>query len=703
MSKRCGILLVAVLAGCSAFTRQAIRSQEDFLAMQQTFITSLDDAMARFVRNVPEIENRKQACVAYLNEQYKAIIAIPAEERTFENTMRSQDKVAGVLGEANESFNFVTMLYTDAAMTQAATKAMEELRQLCEELFSGNKKMYQACVAYLENGYANEQLEPAEQYFVEENMAAYKRRGMHLPDAELAKANALKNEIDTLVKAYEANIDGDLSTITATREQLAGMNETMVNALEKKSDDCYVLRCDYPTRSEVMGYCSVSDTRKRYSEAFGNRAYPANMPILDKILNLRDQFAKMLGFESYAAYEISGEMAKSPQRVEQFLEQLMHKAVIKGFREVEVLKKDLPAGVQLDDRGRFNGWDYGYTSAQYKKKHFKLDQREIAEYFPVDKALQGMLNIYQQLLSLSFKIIKPTWAWHDSVQVLEVFSTKNNTLLGYIVLDLYPRPGKYGHACCGMIVSSVFNPEAADFGGREPALAVVVANFPQATADKPALFTHRDVETFFHEFGHSMHALLAATKLYSQAGYQTKVDFVELPSQIFEEWLSDRELLKNLSSHYQTGEPLPDHLIDGLLNLKRFDSGRMILGQLCNALLSLRYHGPGENKDTDAIRLELGEQLLPFVAPSYTTHFQASFGHLGSYASRYYGYLWSQVFALDVFYQLRPRGLVNPATGDWFVQEILGQGGSKDPNEMLKSFLGREPKIDAFFDDLGLN
>jgi thimet oligopeptidase len=452
-----------------------------------------------------------------------------------------------------------------------------------------------------------------------------------------------------------------------------------------------------------MGYCSVSDTRRRFSEAFGNRAYPANVKVLEQIIAVRDQFAQVLGFASYAAYEISGEMAGSPERVDRFLEQLIKQATKKAGQEVAEIKKDLPEGIELDKQGRFNSWDYGYVHSQYKKKHFKLDQREVAEYFPVDKALQGMLDIYQKLLSLTFKVLKPAWAWHDEVSVLEVSSSKTGFLLGYIALDLYPRANKYNHACCGGLEFPVLNKEAVSFGGRQPGLAIVVANFPRATSDKPALFKHADVETFFHEFGHAMHCLLGATRMHTHAGYQTKVDFVELPSQIFEEWLFDRDLLKNLSSHYQTGEPLPDHLIDALLNLKQFNSGEMVLGQVRNAYMSLHYFGPGQHKDSSAIRNELSARLMPHIVPNPATHGQAAFGHLGSYGSRYYGYLWSKVFALDVFYQLRPKGLTNPATGDWFVSEILGKGGSVDPNEMLRSFLGREPKIDAFFDDLGLN
>jgi len=298
--------------------------------------------------------------------------------------------------------------------------------------------------------------------------------------------------------------------------------------------------------------------------------------------------------------------------------------------------------------------------------------------------------------------MKPSWSWDDDVRAIGVHAKETDELLGYVFIDLYPRPGKYTHACCGGIIHPLLRTQPDGSVQRRPAVAMVIANFPKAREGNPALLKHRDVETFFHEFGHAMHFVLGATKLMSQSGYAVKFDFVEMPSQIFEEWMFDHDLLKNLSKHYQTGEQMPDDLIKKIIDLKQFDSGFFVLRQTALSLLSLDCFSAGVDKDIDAIRESIWQRATPQVAPHPGTHFQANFGHLGGYGSRYYVYMWSKVYALDVFAQLRPQGLLNPAAGKVFIDKILGRGGTVDQNTMLRDFLGREPRIDAFLEDLGM-
>ncbi|NDD53299.1 hypothetical protein EBZ39_05405 [bacterium] len=695
-----GLGALVFFVGCSALSKHMNRSIEDFNHMQQLPIRSLQDAMARFPRNQAELESRKCAALGQAKALQEQLLAVPADRRSFANTMVPLDLGMSVLNECHDQGQLMGMVYPDAAMRTAGDAVSLAMIGAQDELFASNKLVYQAVCAYTEGAFKAEKLTSDQQYFVQEIMAAYKRRGLHLDDATQAKAQALKKEADALVKTFEANIAADNRFITASDDRLAGVDERFVATLKKDEAGGYILPCDYPTASEVSGHCTVEDTRKRFAEAFGNRGVPANLTVLSQLIAKRDQLAKTLGFESYAAYDIDECMAKTPTRAQQFLERLIEPATKKALREVEQLKQALPEGVALDAQGRFKPWDFGYVSTQYVKKHFKVDQREIAEYFPVEKALAGVFSIYQRFLGLRFNMVKPSWSWHDEVSAIEVFDAKTNELRGYIVLDLYPREGKYTHACCAGLEYPAAQQGAP--GSYKPALCAVIANFPRPTADKPALFKHGDVETFFHEFGHAMHFVLGRTTLHSQAGYNTKIDFVEMPSQIFEEWLYDRDLLKSLSSHYKTGQQLPDHLIDALIVLKKFDSGCSTASQLRLALMSLAYYAPGEEKDLDAIRLALAERLNPYIAPNPNVHMQANFGHLGSYASRYYGYLWSKVFALDVFYQLRPHGLVNAENGARFVEGILGRGGSVDPNDLLRNYLGREPRVDAFFQDLGL-
>jgi len=690
------------LGGCTVFSGHKARSVEDFSSMYKNYITSLQQAMDLFPRTVAEITAKKDAALIAAKSAQEKILALAPQERTFENTMAALDYVSGVLlGEPMGILQIIGMVYQDNAMQEAAKAAEIEMKQINETLLASNRAVYLAVQDYVAHAYQTEKLTSEQRYFVEETLLDYKRRGLHLPDEQLAAVVALKNEIEELVQTFDTNLAHDNRTITVSAEGLAGVRQGCIDTLEKDVQGQYVLKCDYPTSAEVSGHCSVEDTRRRYAEAFGNRGMPNNMAVLDQIIAKRDAYAKALGFESFAAFELSGEMVQEVARAEGFLEQVVAKAAKKCATEIALLKTDLPAGVEPDVKGRLKSWDVGYAELQYQKKHFNIDQRAIAEYFPLEKTLDGLFGIYQQFLGLRFAMVQPAWSWHADVQIIEVFDAKTDELRGYIALDLHPRPGKYTHACCAGIKYPVLNTAAQEFGGRTPAFAAVIANFPKPTPTAPALLKHSDVDTFFHEFGHAMHFLLSATALHTQAGYNTKMDFVEMPSQMFEEWLFDKELLKSVSCHYQTGLPLPDELIDGLIKLKQFSSGESTLAQARYAFMSLAYFGPGAQKDTEAIRQELNARLLPHIIPNHAVRPQASFGHLGHYGARYYGYLWSKVFALDLFEHIRPQGLLNTQSGARFIEAILGRGGSCNPNELLQNFLGREPQVDAFFKDQG--
>jgi thimet oligopeptidase len=288
--------------------------------------------------------------------------------------------------------------------------------------------------------------------------------------------------------------------------------------------------------------------------------------------------------------------------------------------------------------------------------------------------------------------------WHDDVRLIEVFD-KNNKQLGYLFLDLHPRPNKYTHAAHGNIVPGITLPD----GSRLPVVSVVMANFPKPSKDKPALLMREDVRTFFHEFGHAVHSLLGATQMGSFAGTSVKTDFVEMPSQMLEEWLWDKDILKKISSHYKTGQPLPDGMIENILALKRYDAGNFIARQIMLAKYSLDLHKKGADKDPEKLWFALAEQLLPhlYAGPEYRAY--ASFGHLTGYGAKYYGYLWSKVFALDLFDTIKKQGLLNPEIGAKYVQEVISKGGSVDPNILLVNFLGRAPSQEAFLKDMGLD
>lgn len=661
---------------------------------------SAADVIRLFPQSVKEIKDNTAQYLADARRALDEVIAADDAQRTFANTVQAIDFI-GCLSNLAIHDNLVGLvkeLYPDDALRQAAQDATQEIQAFWIESVSDNKKVYEAFKAYVEGNGTKEILSPAQQYYISESMKSFKRAGLDLPDDVRSQLTILKKELADLALQFETNIAQDASTIAVVREGLQGLDDDFIATLKQNDQGAYILGVDYPTVSMVMQNCAVADTRQALKIAFDNRAYPANEAVLKSIIAKRDQLAKILGFESYAALQLSSQMSGSVDRVQTFLEDLRARSGRKVDQEMNDLIAQLPAGVTLTVDGKIKPWDVAFLQAEYKKKHLSLDERVISQYFPVQKTIDGLFSIYEKFFSIQFKQVPAPGTWHEDVRLVEVYSADGSVLHGYIFLDLYPRPNKYSHAAHGSIV-----PATMHQGTWIPSVSLVMANFPKATADKPALFMRNDVSTFFHEFGHALHAMLGRTELAGQAGTHVKRDFVELPSQILEEWLWDRQILKMVSGHYKTGEPLPDELIDSILTLKTFDTGNFVQRQVMLSVVALNYYLNGADKDLYALLRNANMTYRPQVAWHEQDHFYVSWGHLTGYAAGYYGYLWSRVFAQDVFEQIKEYGLLNPEIGKKYSDMIIGRGGSADPNELLRDFLGREPRSDAFFRDLGLN
>ncbi len=692
----CGVIF---LISCGNHGRYHIRAQEEFNAMFSQTIQGVQDIYTFFPKTVKEVESYIDWAIESAIKDLDALLAIAPKDRTFSNTAQYFDDIGKRFSIVANTCELLPMVHPDTAMREACKKAAIKLGAFNVDAFM-SKPLYKAFDDYQKGAGKHEHLSDEQRYYIIEMMNDFKREGLNLSDAKLEEVRVLKKKLQELTLAFEKNIDEDKSSILATKEQLAGLEEHFIATLKQDGAGNYIVTCDYPTYNQVKEHCSVEDTRMRLHRAFNNCAYPDNVQLLQEIIALRDTLAHELGFESFAALDLDSVMAKKPSIAHHFIVELARKAKKKAAHEVADFKKELPAGVTLDAQGRFKPWDMEYIKADYKKRHFNLDERNVAQYFEADNTLKEVFAIYQQFLSLSFTVTKPEWSWHDDVKLIEVREQDGNKLRGYIFLDLYPRDNKYSHACHGSVVHATWKDKQA--GQINPSLAIVIANFPKATADRPALLMHHDVETFFHEFGHAMHSILGVTELDAFSGTATKRDFVEMPSQIFEEWMFDKDLLKGISRHYKTGEPLPDALIDSLINLKKFASGLFLTRQCILSLMSLDFYAAGKHKDTSALVEQLYRTYAPEIAYDASTHSQARFGHLTGYGAKYYGYSWSKVFALDLFKMIKKQGLTNPAAGKLFTDKVLGKGGSVDPNTLLHDYLGRAPRQDAFFQDLGI-
>ena len=588
-------------------------------------------------------------------------------------------------------------LHPDKVIRDAAHDANVKIQEFWVDEVSNNKALYNAFKVYANGNAQKEELTNKQHYFIDESIKDFEQAGLGLPDEQLEKVKKLKKEINTLSLDFERNIAEDNSTIIVAMQGLQGLTKDFIDNLKKTEDGNYILGVDYPTYFNVMDNCVVEDTRKRLNKVFKNRAYPKNEAILQQIIALRDELAQLIGFESYAHLDIDRQMAQTPERASSFLKDLIAKSEKKAQAEFEMLTAVLPESVTLAE-GKIKPWDLNFLENEYKKNNFAIDERVIQEYFPMEHTIDQLLDIYRQFMSIEFEKVPVCGLWHEDVQAVKVYTKDRNTLLGILLLDLFPRPNKFSHAAHMTIIPGVKMPN----GVFIPDVSIVMANFPKSTPTGPSLLKRDDVRTFFHEFGHAIHAILGATPIASMSGTNTKTDFVELPSQMLEEWLWDKNILKKVSKHYKTGDPLPDELIDKIIALKKLTTGIFIKRQLYLSMTALAYYQKGVQKDPYNIMKQLHEQIQKQIAFDPQNHFYASWGHLTWYAAKYYGYLWSNVFAHDVFDQIKKQGLLDSVIGQKYVHEILSSGGSQDPNMLLRNFLGRKPSNEAFLKDMGL-
>lgn len=693
--KLISILLVPlILVALATFYTKKLRASKN---MNFYNIKSVDDLHKLFPNSVEQIKEYSQLCMKAIDEQIKKIIEVPNEKRNFENTAHELDKIILIATPIMSAINSIEYLNPDKSMRETAQEQGILLSDFLVDHVSSNVNLYQAFKSYAQNSALQENLTEEQRYFIDETMRDFKKSGLELPKEELDKVSKVSKELNVLSTQFQINIAAHKCKIILSRAELEGVTENFINSLLKNDNGNYILGCDYPTYFAIMDQCKIESTRKKMYLEFANRAYPQNIELLNQIIAKRDEKAKLLGFDSFANLSINDQMAQNTETVEKFLNDIAEKAQKKALQEVEMFVKNMPQSINLE-KGKIKPWDFRYIKEMYRKKHLNLDDSKIAEYFPMQNTIDQLFDIYQRFFNLKFERIQATGFWHEDVQLIKIYK-KNNEFLGYLFLDLFPRDDKFSHAANATIVHSYKDKN----GEIYPAVCIMIANFPKPTKDQPSLLSYKDVITFFHEFGHGLHAMLGRTDIISFSGTNVKKDFVEMPSQMLENWLKDKDILKKVSHHYKTHETLPDDTIERIVELDKLDSGDQILRQCYYAFQSLNCFKEGASKDTKKIAKCLFEKLIKHIEWQDNDNSLASFGHLMGYGASYYGYLWSNVFAADLFEQIKIQGLLNPEIGQKYIAEVLSKGGSKDPNILLKNFLGREPNQEAYLKNLGFN
>lgn len=672
-----------------------------YITIQAPSIRTVDDVKKLFDYTPESITEYAQKVITETEKALQAIIEIPVSSRTWNNTAKVLDTICGHshLSAAIRVFYALNSVHPDKNIRDTAQDAVQKIEHFMIDNISNNKKLYDAFKEYAENNALNEQLADDQRYFIKETLDDFVRSGLALEDNQREILSEKKKELATLTMNFDRAIADDQTKIQCTKEELDGVDELFLAQLPQEQG-MYILGMDYPTYGNIMGYCRSEETRKKMDRAFNNRAYPQNESVLKRIIALRNEIATMVGFDSFADYDLADQMVGSSKKASHFIDDLLATAQTKIAHDIELLKNNLPIGVTLDEHGLIKPWDLGFIVSEYKKNHYALDERVVAEYFPMESTIDALLDIYRKFLSIDFVVQSIQGLWHSDVQLISVYTQDRSKLIGYLLLDMYPRPNKYSHAAHLGVVPAL---QATDGQKASIGVGLVMANFPPSTQERPSLLKRSDVQTFFHEFGHALHYMLGATKIASYAGTNVKRDFVELPSQMLEEWLYDPIILKMVSKHYKTQEPLSDELITSIVSLKQLATGLVFVQrQSIFSKLALAYFAPGEDKDPYQIWNAICKENMKGIAFDLESHFYCSFGHLTGYGAKYYGYLWSKVFALDLFDTIKKHGLLDPVIGKRYVDYILAYGGSKDPNELLRMFLGREPNSKAFVKDLGL-
>lgn len=677
-------------------------SNKHVLSTKRPHIQSALDMVGLFPSTPAIIKTFVYKAIAQATEGLESLYAVPRESRNFDNTMYALDLIEEHFVIINAAMYALSEVSPDEGVRKAAHEALKELNHFSVDHFTSNMRLYEACSDYqklLENPAfaAQENLTSEQKRFVEETMRDFRRIGLQLAADKRERIKELQKELNTQCIKFSQTIAAAQRTFEASKEELRGLSDAFIATLKKTEQGSFILTTERPSYDEVLHHCLVPSTRERMYKEYVQRAYPENKTTLTTIIKLRDELAQTLGYPSYAHYEIEIAMAKSPEMVKTFLSSLIDKARLKCAAEMKEFTRELPEGVALTEESKLQPWDLLFVQDHYKKNHLKLDETEVSHYFPLDHTIPAILKVYEMFFGLRFEKKEAPGLWHNDVELLAVY--KDGVYRGAVLLDLYPRPFKFSHAAVIQVVPALTLP-----GGEiYPGVIVLMANFKRPHEDHPALFKRHEALVFFHEFGHVIHSLLGATDLARFSGLKVKRDFVEMPSQMLEEWMYDTEVLKMISCHYLSKEPLTDALIQKIQQQKNYAAGDFVLGQLVYGFSSLTYFLPGgTDKDVASVWKEMNETFRSHVAFNHENQGYCSFGHLIGYGARYYGYLWSQVFALDLFTHIEHQGLLDRAVGECYSTEVISKGGSEEPADLIKNFLGREPNSEAFFKDLGL-
>jgi len=637
----------------------------------------------------PQMKSALERELALLKEQYKKVKSIPADERTFENTVLGIEQAGQGL---SDTINYISVLQNASPkedVRKAASKIITATEHKLVEI-EYDPKLYEALKEYAPK---KEKLSGSDKILFDDMMKGYARMGFDLPKEKQNELKRLSKELGTLANDFDTNLNEYEDEILVTRAELDGLPETYIANLSKKGEK-YAVTLAYPESGPFMASAHDEALRKKLLDKLMQKGGAKNVAIMEKLLRIRAQISEILGYKNYVDYQTELRTAKSEKNVRAFLSGLMKRVQKKGLEELELLAKHKKK-LTGNSKAELAQHDIGYLFKQLIKEKFDLDADLLKEYFPFQHVRTATLDIYAELFGVVFKQKKMT-LWHQDVEFFEIQDKKGN-LIAYFALDLYPRKGKFGHAA---VFDGVYGRKDGDT--YITPFCTMMTNFPKPSKVNPSLMSHGEVETFFHEFGHLMHFTLTKAEYFSQSGFHVAWDFVEAPSQMLENWVWDKKMLKRLSKHYKTNQSLPDLLINRLIKTRLFGEAHGTVRQLILGLYDLEIH----TKKQVNLNSTYARMLKSFtkISPPKNQRFIAGFGHMAhGYAAGYYGYMWSKVYAQDMFSRFEKEGVMNKKAGADYRKLILEKGSSEEELKLVEQFLGRKPNNKAFLRSLGIS
>ena len=633
-----------------------------------------------------------------MDEMFAKIDQIPAEQRTYLNTVLEYEKAYFQFYTHQQVLQVLSKLCDDNSLQTAANVALLELGQYANQMLTRNVTLFQALQEYQKFGKDPYRHTKPVVYFLEEMSQRFAKESMKLSVAQRADVAKLEQEINQQAGKFYSNASYDRRHIIVSDQELTGIPQDFLATLSQDDDGNYIVPADGSTYDMIMQNCLVESTRRTYYVMFGQIGYPANESVLQSLIAKRQQLAQLIGFDSFAAYQLDSLMIKTPKKADAFLWSMVKDLQPYDDRDFAQLIRNLPPSVTLTSQHKLKPWDEPLVKAWYRKQHFKIDEEQVCNYFELQHVLSEIIKSFSQFFHVEFEPQKIEGLWSEDLVCYRIRTLKHQGVLGYMFFDLHKRTSKRDTAEYELTMIPAIRDDCSS-----PCVGAVVvaANFAKATEEKPTLLTLNQVMSLLQEMGRGMHAIFGATRFTQFAGTQVVYDFEQVPSQMLRYWFDDPEFLKRLGRHWQTGKPMSAAMIEQLIAAQKFGRAGAMLQQLFLGLVSLHLFEQ-DHQDAHTLIEKLYKKVFKHLAYEPEHYFEMSFLTLAqqNYSTAYYSSALSEVIAADFFAYIKPHGLFNYEVGSQYITEILSPGGSRHPAEMIKRFLGRSFHKKSYLEQL---